>query len=155
MIRRLYVIVLTIVYFFLACSNTCFAQTIKCVERPSQNYVGFGDDLKYYQITYDPTQEKDYVAYTTLIREKIKQKLKNIYDGCCGEGGVCLLFVLKSNGSLYTFDIDHLSTDNKELCSLATLGLKKASPFPSFPKTLPYDRMLFNVVISFQKDDRI
>ena len=153
MIRRVYIIALVIVSFFMACSNSCFAQTIKCVERPSQNYIGFGDDLKYYQINYDPTQEKDYVAYSTLIREKIKQKLKNVYDGYCGEGDVCLLFVLKSNGSLYAFDIDRLSTDNKELCSLATLGLKKASPFPSFPKTLPYDRMFFSIVISFQKND--
>ncbi len=155
MIRRVYIIALVIISFFMACSNPCFAQTIKCVEKPIQNYVGFNGDLKYYQITYDPTQEKDYVAYATLIREKMKQRLKNIYDGYCGEGDVCLLFVLKSNGSLYTFDIDRLSTDNKELRSLASLGLKKASPFPPFPKTLPYDRMLFNIVISFQKDDRI
>ena len=153
MIRRVYIIALVIVSFFMACSNSCFAQTIKCVERPSQNYIGFGDDLKYYQINYDPTQEKDYVAYTALIREKIKQRLKNIYDGYCGEGDVCLLFVLKSNGSLYTFDIDQLSIDNKELRNIATLGLKKASPFPAFPKTLPYDRMFFSIVISFQKND--
>ena len=55
MIRRVYIIVLVIMSFFMTCSNPCFAQTIKCVERPSQNYVGFGDDLKYYQINYDPT----------------------------------------------------------------------------------------------------
>ena len=153
MIKRVYIIVFTIVFFALACHNSCFAQTVKCVDRPSQNYVGFNGDLKYYQITYDPIQEKDYVAYTTLIREKIKQKLKNIYGDCCGEGDVCLLFVLKSNGSLYTFDVDHLSTNNKELCNIATLGLKKASPFPPFPKTLSYGRMFFNIVISFQKGD--
>ena len=153
MIKRVYVIVFAIVSFTLACHNPCFAQTIKCVEKPVQNYVGFNGDLKYYQITYDPTQEKDYVAYAALIREKIKQRLKNIYDGYCGEGDVCLLFVLTSNGSLYTFNIDNLSTNNKELRDIATLGLKKASPFPLFPKILSYDRMFFSIVISFQKGD--
>ena len=153
MIRRACIIALVIISFFMACSNPCFAQTIKCVEKPIQNYVGFNGDLKYYQITYDPTQEKDYVAYAALIREKIKQRLKNIYDGYCGEGDVCLLFVLTSNGSLYTFNIDNLSTNNKELRDIATLGLKKASPFPPFPKILSYDRMFFSIVISFQKGD--
>ncbi len=150
---KIYGTVFVIISFFMVCDNPCFAQTIKCVEKPSQNYTGISNDIRSYEIIYDPTNEKDYVAYSELIKEKIKQGLKNTYTNYDGEGDVHLLFVLKSNGLLYTFDLDSLSTDNKTIRKIATLGLKKAAPFPPFPKTLPYDRMFFSIVISFQKGD--
>ena len=151
-IIRLHIIFFAVVCFFLICNSVCVAQTGKCVEKISQNYISFGDDIKTYQIIYDPTNEKDYVAYSELIREKIKQKLKNIYSSYDEEGDVCLLFVLKSDGSLYALNIDPLSASNKKLRDMATFSVRKAAPFPSFPTALAYDRMFFSVVISFQKN---
>ena len=151
-IMRLRIIFFAIVCFFLICNNACVAQTGKCIEKMSRNYIGFGDDIKTYQIIYNPTNEKDYVAYSELIREKIKQKLKNIYSSYDEEGDICLLFVLKSDGSLYALDIDPLSVSNKKLRDMATLGVRKAAPFPSFPNALAYNRMFFSVIISFQKN---
>lgn len=150
---RLFVAVFVIVSLLGVCDKTCLAQAVRDMEKMSQNYIGFGNDIKSYKIIYDPANEKDYITYSNLIREKIKEGLKDIYSDYGREGDVCLLFVLNSNGSLYAFDIDPNSIEDKKLRDIAGLGLRKAAPFPSFPEILPYDRMLFSIVISFKKDD--
>ena len=94
---KIYGTVFVIISFFMVCDNPCFAQTIKCVEKPSQNYTGISNDIRSYEIIYDPTNEKDYVAYSELIKEKIKQGLKNTYTNYDGEGDVHLLFVRQEN----------------------------------------------------------
>ena len=63
---KIYGTVFVIISFFMVCDNPCFAQTIKCVEKPSQNYTGISNDIRSYEIIYDPTNEKDYVAYSYI-----------------------------------------------------------------------------------------
>lgn len=95
---------------------------------------------------------KDYINYYRLIREKIRQRLKENYSGYQGEGGVSLIFILARSGALLGFDIDaDSSTDNKTLRKIATTSLKEASPFPPFPKAFNTARMSFNLTITFKK----
>jgi len=97
-------------------------------------------------------QEKDYVNYYQLIREKIRSRLKNNYQYYKREGDVYLSFTLTQNGSLLTYAIDRAkSTQDEALLEITTTSLKTISPFPSLPKSLSMSQMSFNIVISFKK----
>lgn len=61
------------------CGKACFAQNARTIEKISQNYVVFGNDIASYEIIYDPSNDKCYLNYSELIREKIKQRLKKIF----------------------------------------------------------------------------
>lgn len=95
---------------------------------------------------------KDYINYFQSLREKIRQKLRANYTNFNKEGDISLTFVLTSSGSLSAIEInDAASTPDKELRGIAIDSLKEASPFPGFPKALPYPRMSFNLDVSFKK----
>jgi hypothetical protein len=151
--KRILPALIIIAALFLVRGGSLFAQSVKGMEKISQNYIETGNDIRCYQIIYDPSNEKDYLLYTELLREKIKQQLKKKYSRYSGEGDICLLFILNSNGSLYAFDIAQDSADNRKLRDIALRGLKEATPFPSFPETLSYNRMAFSIVISFRKHE--
>ena len=138
----------------LAHGELAFAQAARGFGKISQNYIETGNDIRCYQIIYDPANEKDYIMYMELLREKIKNGLKKKYSRYCGEGDVYLFFILNSNGSLHAFDVSLDSADNKRLRDMALHGLKDAAPFPSFPEVLSYDRMAFSIVISFRKNNQ-
>ena len=97
-------------------------------------------------------QEKDYVSYYQLIREKIRSKLKDNYQYYKREGDVYLSFTLTQNGSLLTYTIDRAkSTQDEALLQITASSLKAISPFPALPKSLSTSQMSFNIVISFKK----
>lgn len=152
--KRQFSIFLTMVCLFLISAGPVSAQAARPVEKISQNYITPGDDIKSYRIIYDPNNDKYYTTYSELVREKIKDRLKKIYSKYSGEGDVNLFFILNSNGALYALQIDPNSIQNEKLRDIAARGLKEASPLPSFPDELPYDRMLFSIIISFQKNSQ-
>jgi outer membrane biosynthesis protein TonB len=97
-------------------------------------------------------QNKDYINYYQLIREKIRSRLKDNYQYYNREGEVRLSFVLTQNGSLLSYAIDRAnSTQDEVLLNITTTSLKAVSPFPALPRSLSMSKMSFNIVISFKK----
>jgi hypothetical protein len=95
---------------------------------------------------------KEYVSYYSLIREKIRRRLKENYTGYAKEGDVHLTFTLSSDGTLLTRGVETArSTDDKALVDIALQSLRESSPFARFPKALTVPRMSFSVLISFRK----
>lgn len=95
---------------------------------------------------------KEYISYYHLIREKIRQNLKNYYRPYHGQGDVALAFTLGSDGSLIDCVIENTPQGyDKRLGEVAILSVKKSSPLPSFPEALSRDSMTFNLTISFKK----
>ncbi|MBI5124329.1 MAG: hypothetical protein HZA72_02810, partial [Candidatus Omnitrophica bacterium] len=77
---------------------------------------------------------KDYINYFQLLREKIRQRLKSNYMDYQNEGDVSLAFVLNSDGSLSTVDVDsRSSSQDMTLKRIAIESVKEAAPFPAFP----------------------
>ena len=96
--------------------------------------------------------KKDYINYYQLVREKIRQCLKERYGRSYGEGDVALIFILHSNGSLASVDVERASSvPDRILIQLAVLSIKEASPFPPFPKELALPKMSFDLMVSFKK----
>ncbi|MFH1190520.1 MAG: hypothetical protein V1682_07540 [Candidatus Omnitrophota bacterium] len=94
----------------------------------------------------------DYINYYQLIREKIRRSLKDRYRNYYGEGDVCLVFSLGSDGSLITSAADPAaSTQDGRLIDIALRSLKDASPFASFPKALTLPQMSFTLTVSFKR----
>lgn len=95
---------------------------------------------------------KDYISYYQLIREKIRQKLKNKYRSYYNEGDVCLVFVLRSDGALLSAAADpERSVRDRTLIDTAVQSLKEAAPFAPFPKALTLPQMSFTLTVSFKK----
>jgi outer membrane biosynthesis protein TonB len=97
-------------------------------------------------------QDKDYVNYYQLIREKIRSRLKDNYRYYNREGDVYLSFTLTPNGSLLSYSIDKSrSTQDDILLQITGNSLKAVSPFPSLPRSLTASKMSFSIAISFRK----
>lgn len=95
---------------------------------------------------------KDYINYYQLIREKIRRALKSRYRSYYGEGDVCLIFILRSDGRLISIAADpEASTRDRVLVDTAIRSLKDAAPFVRFPKALALPQMSFTVTVSFKK----
>lgn len=95
---------------------------------------------------------KDYINYFQLLREKIRQALRSNYMDYQNQGDVSLAFVLNSDGSLSTVEVDNKSSSpDTTLKSIAIESVKEAAPFPSFPKALSYSKLSFNLEVSFKK----
>ena len=95
---------------------------------------------------------RDYVNYYQLIREKIRRSLKSRYRSYYGEGDVCLVFSLRSDGSLISVVADPgVSTHDSTLIDTAIRSLRDAAPFAGFPKALTLPQMSFTVTVSFKK----
>ena len=117
-----------------------------------QKYTVTENDIRSYQVLYESIDKKDYAAYSRIIREKIKEKLRKNYTYNFKEGDVNVFFVLQSDGSLVKLEIDPAaSTNDKELIGIASKSVKQASPFPRFPKKLSLSQMIFNIRISFKE----
>lgn len=97
-------------------------------------------------------QNRDYVSYYQLIREKIRSRLKDNYRYYNREGDVYLSFTLTPNGSLLSYSIDKArSTQDDVLLQITGNSLKAISPFPSLPRSLTASKMSFSIAISFKK----
>lgn len=96
---------------------------------------------------------KDYIGYNQLIREKIRQRLKEKYRTYFGEGDVSLVFVLRADGTLLSSTFDpKASTGERSLIDTALRSLKDSSPFPRFPKGIDVPQMSFTLTVSFKRE---
>jgi hypothetical protein len=94
----------------------------------------------------------DYINYYQLIREKVRREVKDRYTSYNKDGEVALNFILNSDGTLASHDIDaDKSTRDEELVHIASVSLVSAAPFQQFPKGLSVSRMSFSLVIEFRK----
>ena len=94
-----------------------------------------------------------YKSYYQTIRERIRNFAYVNYLRY-GEGEVYLSFILSSDGSLKDIKIfDAKSTNDAYLRDTALKSINDSSPFPSFPKSLAYPELSFNVIISFEVDN--
>jgi len=97
---------------------------------------------------------KYYVNYYQLIREKVRQRLKDKYRSYYGEGDVSLVFDLRADGSLISVkaapDTDAPARD-PVLLDMAIQSLREAAPFAPFPRALSLPRMSFTLTVSFKK----
>jgi len=146
-------IILAII-FILSCSiitPDAPAQGMKSGPAVDRAYSNLGVDMQYYELRYDPNSE-DYINYYKAVRQRIVEKLQNLYRYHYENGDVHLLFILKSDGKLEDFYVDRIkSTGDTTLINIATSSLKKSSPFPPFPKGLTAPKVSFSVVISFKE----
>jgi outer membrane biosynthesis protein TonB len=95
---------------------------------------------------------KDYISYYQLIREKIRQRLKDSYRSYYREGDVRLIFTLRSDGSLVSLNVDESgSTNNETLLDVAIRSVREAAPFQPFPKALSVPKMSFDLTVTFKK----
>lgn len=117
-----------------------------------ETYTVTATDMRSYEVIYEAINKKDYTAYSKIIREKIKEKLRRNYSYHFKDGDVDIFFILKFDGSLIDLGIDRTtSTDDKELIDIAAKSVRQASPFPRFPKTLPLSQMSFSIKVSFKE----
>jgi hypothetical protein len=142
-----FIIVFTIIF-----AQGVYSQALKEADTTAPRYVVLNHDIETYQIICEPyVDDKDYIQYGQLIREKIKQRLDSANIRYYKQGDVNLFFKLKFDGSLVEFKAMPDSTKDKRLIDIVVSCVKKASPFPPFPKTLSLPQASFCVVISFKE----
>lgn len=129
----------------------CSAQADRAVDRPISVYPSLGKDIECYQIT-PYLEDKEYAAYSDIVRERIREAFRSRRIRYYRGGDVNLLFIIRSDGQLVKYDIDHKnSTGNARLIDIALSGLNGASPFPPFPKNLAAAELPFSIIISFEE----
>lgn len=98
----------------------------------------------------EKTESPNYIAYSQIIREKIKRALYQNYNSM-EIGEVYLSFILSRDGYIKEVRlVEEKSSPSAYLRQTALRSIKDASPFPDFPKKLDYDQLSFNVVVSFE-----
>lgn len=93
-----------------------------------------------------------YMNYYRLVREKIRQKAYQSYNGQ-KQGDIFLNFTIRQDGSLEEVKFTGQSVNIRELKRIALSSLEKSAPFPPFPEELKsHPRLLFNVPIHFKRN---
>ncbi|MFH1305808.1 MAG: hypothetical protein ABIH74_05365 [Candidatus Omnitrophota bacterium] len=96
---------------------------------------------------------QEYIAYYELLREKIKARVKDNYEGYADQGTVDAVFTLAQNGILKKLNIDDIrSSKNVRLRKIALASVREAAPFPPFPQALKRSELSFSLAIIFKKD---
>ena len=155
--HKIIVVLAFLVFCLVLCGqNIVIAQVTKEINQIDvQNYLVTGSDMRHYHILGESTDQNEYATYYQLIREKIKDRLKNNYRYGYKEGDVDILFTLNPDGSLTKLEVNRdSSTKYGDLVDIVALSAKQASPFPPFPKALPRSPMSFNIKVSFKDDHR-
>ena len=95
-----------------------------------------------------------YLSYFNSLRVKIRRFAYKNYDRF-EEGAVYLTFVINSDGKLQEARVvAGKSTGSSLLKEIALNSIKEASPYPPFPKNLDYPQLTFNVIISFELNQK-
>ncbi|MCK5306274.1 MAG: TonB family protein [Candidatus Omnitrophica bacterium] len=95
------------------------------------------------------SKKEEYPNYHQLLKAKVKNYI--IYPGLISHGEVHLSFTLASDGQLKIIRINEKKSSSNVLLRMAALdSIKKANPFPPFPKNLKQKEATFNVTISFK-----
>lgn len=107
------------------------------------------------EILKKASEEKSlYLDYYQTIREMIRRIANHNYYKSSNVGEVFLSFILGSDGDLKDIElVNNKSSSDRDLIKIAFNSVKKASPFPPFPKDLNQRHLSFNVIISFEKSD--
>jgi TonB family protein len=91
-----------------------------------------------------------YISYYQIVREKIKRAAYQNYNRT-ETGEAYLSFIVSKYGALEEVRlVEEKSSANSFLRQIALRSIRDAAPFPFFPKELDYQRLSFNVVISFE-----
>ena len=94
--------------------------------------------------------EAFYNHYFEVISRQLRQSI--VYPRYFSEGEIAVKFVLSSDGNLKSIEvIQDTSSNNSSLRETAMKIVKKASPFPPFPKDLRKSQLTFNIVICFRE----
>jgi outer membrane biosynthesis protein TonB len=91
-----------------------------------------------------------YITYYQLVREKIRRIAYQKYSGS-EVGYTYMTFIVSNDGLLKEVRlVKERSSESVYLQQIALRSIKDASPFPSFPGSLDYPQLSFNVIISFE-----
>ncbi|MFH1093251.1 MAG: TonB family protein [Candidatus Omnitrophota bacterium] len=129
-------------------------QTVKNLNIPGNDIIELQQKQQILTATDDPEKElaknKSYISYYKLINEQLRQAV--IYPSHFSEGEISLSFVLDSEGKLKNVEVmQTASFENEHLKETAMQIVKRASPFPPFPKNLQQKQLTFNIVFCFKE----
>ncbi len=114
--------------------------------RQKKQIVTAADESKKKELS----KNKSYISYYKLINEQLRQAV--IYPSHFSEGEISLSFVLASDGKLKNVEVlQATSLENEILKETAMQIVKRASPFPPFPKNLQQKQLTFNIVFCFKE----
>ncbi len=98
----------------------------------------------------DLSKNKSYISYYKLINEQLRQAV--IYPPHFSEGEIALSFVLGSDGNLKNVEVMQTACLADEILKETAMNIvKRASPFPPFPKNLHQKQLTFNIVFCFRE----
>ena len=99
----------------------------------------------------DPRKGKEFVNYFSVLKEKIAETIrKNYFQENQGMGSVCLVFILRADGSLENTWVDEEeSTADNVAKNFAMASLKASAPFAAFPKNWSCNKISFSVTVFF------
>ena len=150
--KKLIFTLLTASLLSLGYSAPSFSQFTKGPDDIKGSCLSLTNDTQCYSIISTLSGEKDYAAYSRMVRERIKQKLESHYRHYRENGDVSLFFIIRPDGNLSRTDIDlQNSTSDKKLLDIAIASLEASSPFPPIPERLSGEELPFSVTISFQE----
>lgn len=127
------------------------------IKKPELELSKLNDGASKRKITLPPVgtekiRNPTYLSYYQAIREKIKRVAYQLYTRQ-DKGEAYLSFLVSSDGKLKGIRlIEEKSSDNQYLRDISVRSIQNASPFPAFPKDLPYPELSFNVIISFETE---
>ena len=91
-----------------------------------------------------------YMSYYQFVREKIRRYAYENYTRT-EDGEVYLSFIIYNDGLINEIHVvEGKSAASPYLKEIALKSVRDASPFPNFPKELDYEKLSFNVVVSFE-----
>lgn len=99
----------------------------------------------------DPARRGPFIDYFAVVKEQINKTLKSRYSQESGWGNqVSLNFSLDSSGRLDWIRVAHEDPAwGPRFREVAQACVRESSPFPPFPKELPFDRIAFNLAVTF------
>ncbi len=98
----------------------------------------------------DKINNPTYLSYYQIVREKIRRAAYHNYSQA-DTGEVYLSFILSREGDVQEVLLNEdRSSRSTHLREVALQSIRDAQPFPHFPQDLDYERLSFNVVISFE-----
>ncbi len=105
------------------------------------------------ELLSDPKKAKVFVGYFTAVKDKLDRTVrKNYADNAAGQGSVCLLFILNSDGSLDSASVVESQTQAPAgVKDFAMRCLRESAPFIGFPRSLEVGKVSFNVTVLFEE----
>ncbi|HNX91220.1 MAG TPA: energy transducer TonB [Candidatus Omnitrophota bacterium] len=96
----------------------------------------------------DPAKEKAFMDYYDMLRERISGEICKLITHKAN-GLVEVYFTVDQNGRLLNLDGINLVSGATDLKTITVKGIKKASPFPSFPPELGALPVRFSLSVRF------